>query len=131
MNKKKKLILLKFIKFVKEKLDINGFTIKISENREGFVTFAYYNPETKTVAVYVKGRALPDILRSYCHELQHFRDNLDGKITGNNPDIGIIKANNTIDPNDVENKANSVAGSLLKEFGYKLLNEEKIDIYEL
>ena len=131
MDKKKKIILLKFIKFVKEKLDIDGFTIKMSEDRTGFVTFAYYNPETKEVAVYIKDRALPDLLRSYCHELQHHRDNLRGKLTGNNPDIGKINDDNTIDADDVENKANSVAGSLLKSFAFSLKEKEGIDIYDL
>lgn len=132
LSKKKKYILLKALKFGKEKLGITKpFTLKLSENRKGFQTTAYYNPETGEIAIYVKDRAIPDICRSSLHELQHHKDNELGNVKGNEPNAGIIDNKGNIKADDLENKANSVAGSLLKQFAKKIKEEEKIDIYNL
>lgn len=51
----------------------------------------YYNPGEKVVVLYVNGRHLKDILRSYAHELIHHNQNLSGLMTpdkmgeGNDP----------------------------------------------
>jgi hypothetical protein len=40
---------------------------------------AYYDPEAKTVAIYITGRHPKDILRSLAHELVHHMQNLNGE----------------------------------------------------
>lgn len=41
-----------------------------------FIDTANYDPETKTITIFVTNRQLKDILRSYCHELAHHSQNL-------------------------------------------------------
>ena len=66
MTKQKKYILYKFLKFVEKELGITqSYSIKISNNHLEFKTTAYYDPDKKLIAVYVKGRAIIDIMRSY------------------------------------------------------------------
>ena len=122
MDKKNKYILLKCIKFAKDKLKVTTqFTLKPCETREELKTYAYYDPANHILAVYVKNRGLADICRSFIHELVHHKQNEEGRVEKKNQDIG----------GEIEDEANSKAGSIIKEFSYKLLNEEKIDIYEL
>ena len=129
MTKKEKYITLRCIKFAKEQLNINTpFRIKLSATREGFVTTGYFDPNTKLVAIYTKGRALPDICRTALHEMTHLKDDQDGKTKGKHPEQGKID-HNKVDPNDIENRANAIAGSLLKKFAFGLKDSEGIDIY--
>jgi len=126
MDKQRKIILYKFIKFVKDDLGIKTpFKIRLSVKREDFKTSAYYNDKEKLVAVYVKGRKLFDVCRSIAHELQHCKDHEIGLIKGNEPDIGDFN-----NPKDIENRANSMAGILVKKFGY-MMKEENIDFFDL
>ena len=54
-----------FIKFVVNELSItNPYKVVLSNDRSKFKTTAYYNPQTGELAVYKKGRALIDIMRS-------------------------------------------------------------------
>jgi hypothetical protein len=131
MNKKHKYILLKALKFGKEKLGCEApFTILLSSKRDKFKTTGYYDPEQHIIAAYTKDRAICDICRSMLHELVHHYDNVTGKVKGGEPDIGKFDHDN-IDPNDIENRANAIAGSMIKEFSYKLKDEEGIDIYDV
>lgn len=122
MTKNDKYAIYKFVNFVKQELGIvTPFSIRTSENRDGFKTYAYYNPKEKVVAVYIKNRSLPDILRSIAHELVHHFDHQTGLATKKqNPDIGVFNNDNqkTIAADDIENRANAIAGSLIKKFGY-------------
>ena len=43
---------------------------------------AYYEPESKTITVYITDRHPKDILRSFSHELVHHKQNCDGKLNG-------------------------------------------------
>jgi hypothetical protein len=131
MTKKEKYILLKCVKFAKEKLGVTTpFKLKLSEKREGFKTTGYYDSENHIVAAYTKNRAICDVCRTLSHEIVHHFDNSTGRINGNNPDIGKCDHDN-IDPEDVENRANALSGAIVKEFSYKLKDEEGIDIYNL
>jgi Zn-dependent peptidase ImmA (M78 family) len=124
MTTEEKYRLYKFIKFVQDELGITlPYKIKISNNRDGFKTYAYYNPEIQEVAVYVKNRALADVMRSIAHEIVHHFDHQTGKAQQKkkNPDVGLYydDSEKNIDPDDIENRANSIAGSLIKKFGYQ------------
>ena len=112
MDKKHKYILYTFIKFVEKELDIEDtFTFSMSSNRKGFKTYAYYDPQEKKVAVYIKNRGLADICRSVAHELVHHLQNQRGDLKNGEPvqDIG----------GNIEDEANAVAGQLIKKFGYQ------------
>lgn len=123
MDDNKKIIIYKFIKFVKEKLGITDtFNIRLSDHRDGFKTFAYYDPNNKVIAAYTKNRSLPDIMRSIAHELVHHYDHQTGlaQRNGKNPDVGVYNNDmeKSIVASDIENRANAIAGSLIKQFGY-------------
>ena len=122
MDKERKIILYKFIKFIKTELGITSkFKLKLSSKRENFKTFAYYDDSNKLVAIYEGKRALADILRSIAHEFVHMRQHEDGTIKGKIKDVG----------GPEENEANAKGGALIKQFGYDINEKEKIDIYSL
>jgi hypothetical protein len=45
---------------------------------------AYYDPMQKSVTLFVAGRHIKDVLRSYAHELIHHNQNLSGMFDNNN-----------------------------------------------
>lgn len=110
MTKNNKYVIYKFVDFVKKELGITlPFKIRTSEDRNGFKTFAYYNPADQVVAVYIKNRALPDIMRSIAHELVHHYDHQTGLAQKQtNPDVGVYNndSKKSIEADDIENRAN-------------------------
>jgi hypothetical protein len=114
-------IVKEFVAFVVNKHGIkNPYKIHLCHQRTpDFKTHAYYNPISGEISVCIKGRQTADILRSIAHELIHHKQNQDNRLQDreNIPDIG----------GEIEDEANSVAGRLIKEFGY---NNSKYDIYE-
>lgn len=111
MDKNSKYCVVKFIKFISDELNLNSpFKIKLSTTRdEDLKTYAYYNKETGLIKVYIKNRGLADVLRSIAHELIHHRQNQSNLLNVPHPDIG----------GQIEDEANSVAGQLVKKFGYR------------
>ena len=112
MTKQKKYILYKFLKFVEKELGITqSYSIKISNNHLEFKTTAYYDPDKKLIAVYVKGRAIIDIMRSFAHELVHCSQHQNGEVKPGEEvqDIG----------GKIEDDANAIAGQLIKKFTYE------------
>lgn len=120
MNKQKKLIIAKFVKYVLNQLGItNSFKVQLVSDRDAsFRTYAFYDPSTGVTKVYVKNRGLADILRSIAHEFIHHKQNQDNRLNTPHQDVG----------GDIEDEANSRAGSLVKQFGY---DNPKFKIYEL
>lgn len=115
LTDKQKGLLIEFIKFVKNELDLKKVPeIRIQSNRKELKTTASYNynlPE-KVVKVYGKGRMLVDIMRSVSHELAHHKQWEDGKLKVKPADIG----------SEEENEANAVAGIMIKKFALKTPN---------
>jgi Zn-dependent peptidase ImmA (M78 family) len=111
MDKTNKYALVKFIKFLQEELRLESpFKVKlVTERDEDLKTYAYYDPNNGFVKVYCKNRGLADVLRSVAHELIHHLQNQRGELNEPAPDIG----------GKIEDEANSVAGQLVKKFGYK------------
>ena len=65
----------------------NGYTIKpfpkikFQEEEQGiFGHTANYDPETRTVNLWIAGRHPKDVLRSLAHELIHHKQNLEGRL---------------------------------------------------
>lgn len=110
MDKLNKYAIVKFIKFVNDELNLNQpFKVKLVTQRDGDLkTYAYYNPQNGDVKVYCRDRGLADVLRSIAHELIHHHQNQMGKLEEPTQDIG----------GEIEDEANSVAGQLVKKFGY-------------
>ena len=119
MDKLAKYTIVKFLKFINDELNLNKpFKVKLAQNRdEDLRTYAYYNATNGDVKVYCKNRVLADVLRSIDHELIHHQQNQNGKIQGPTQDVG----------GEIEDEANSVAGQLVKKFGYA---NPELAIYE-
>jgi hypothetical protein len=115
-NKEK---LKEFIIFVKKELDLKTTPkIRFQTTRKDLNTTASYNymEEKKLIKIYVKNRALVDIMRSVAHEMTHHKQFEDGRLETKPPDIG----------HEIEDEANAKAGKFIKLFS-------KLDktIYEL
>lgn len=118
MDKLNKYTIVKFIKFVNDELFLNQpFKVKLVNQRgDDLRTYAYYDPSNGDVKVYCKNRGLADVLRSIAHELIHHQQNQNGKLQQPTQDVG----------GKIEDEANSVAGQLVKKFGY---GNPKLAIY--
>ena len=106
-NKKEKLE--KFVKFVKEELELNTCpTISIQNHRKNLKTTANYDytKENKVIKVCCKNRALIDVMRSIAHELVHHKQFEQGRLKTPPPDIG----------GEIEDEANAKAGQFIKLF---------------
>jgi hypothetical protein len=110
MDNINKYTIVKFLKFVNDELSLNQpFKVKLVTQRDGDLkTYAYYDPNNGLIKVYCKNRGMADVLRSIAHELIHHHQNQSGKLDQPTQDIG----------GEVEDEANSVAGQLVKKFGY-------------
>ena len=114
----KKAIVQKFMEFVIDNLGIDGEVNAILTNdKDGIRTTAVYNNSNSSVTVYIKNRAIVDILRSLAHEMVHHKQNQRGDLE-NNPTAGD-------DGSPEENEANAKAGELIRIFG-----RQNPEIYE-
>ena len=120
LNPKKFKVMGKFLKFCRNKLKItNDIQIFLMNKKNHLqITTGGYNPTDKCVYVIYEGRQIADILRTIAHELVHQKQDLQGKITGNTPDIGGV----------IEDTANAIAGRLVKMYVKKY---DARDIYSL
>ena len=101
-----------FVNFAKDYLGIDD-DIKVAlafTRTPDIKTSAYYDLDG-FVKVYVKDRAIIDVLRSICHELVHHKQNLDGRISDH--------INDGEDGSDIENEANAKAGEIIRKYGKK------------
>ena len=105
-----KVLMGKFIDFVSEYLEITTpVNIRLTNDREDITTTAYYDLFNYKICVYVKDRAIMDVMRSLAHEMVHHKQNEDGKLSGN--------AEDGSDGSPIENEANAVAGVIMRLFG--------------
>ena len=98
-----------FVNFCKKYLGIDD-VVKVElafERTPDLVTTAYYDLNG-LVKVYVKDRAIVDIMRSICHELVHHKQNLEGRIKNTKEDGG--------DGSEIENEANAKAGEIIRKY---------------
>jgi hypothetical protein len=109
-------IIEKFKSFVKQKLGIkNDIPVRFQNDKEEIKTTAVYqykdgeteNFDDTLIRVYVKDRALVDVLRSLAHEMVHHSQNEKKKLKGKITNVG----------GTIENEANIKAADLVKEFG--------------
>lgn len=101
-----------FVRFVGNKLEYGDELPKIilsddEKEAESMHSFGKFTPELKEIRVVIANRNLADILRTLAHELVHYKQNFDGKLTP--------ESNETGSPD--ENEANALAGVLMREYG--------------
>jgi hypothetical protein len=114
----KKAIIQKFMDFVVDNLGIEGKVNLILTTEKGDIrTTALYDYTKALIKIYIKNRAIVDILRSIAHEMVHHKQNQRGDLK-NNPHAGD-------DGSPEENEANAKAGELIRIFG-----KQNPEIYE-
>jgi len=100
----------KFIDFVTSYLDITTpLQIKLTKDRGDIVTTAYYDTQNFITVIYIKDRAIMDVMRSLAHEMVHHHQNEIGTLTGT--------AEDGADGSAIENEANAKAGEIIRIFG--------------
>jgi hypothetical protein len=126
-----------FYPFAKEKL---GFTepVKVRyitkdiENSEDLLgKTAYYNPERKSVTLYVLNRHPKDILRSFAHELTHHAQHCRGDFDGQevSTEEGYAQTNPIL--RKAEEEAYMLGGMLPRDFTDKLKQEGKGELISI
>jgi Zn-dependent peptidase ImmA (M78 family) len=100
----------KFIIFCRDYLELTvPFNVHLTNDREDITTSAYYDIQRHYICVYIKDRAIMDVMRSVAHELVHHCQNQNGQLTGN--------AEEGADGSPIENEANAKAGEIMRVFG--------------
>lgn len=106
----KKTIIDKFIRFVVDNLSLEiPFKVILTKDKKDITTTAVYYPDDSLIKIYIKNRALVDILKSIGHEMVHHKQKQLGELK-NNPNAGN-------DGSPQENEANAKAGELIRIFG--------------
>jgi hypothetical protein len=114
----KKAIVQKFMDFVIDHLGIDGkVNVVLTNHKNDIKTTAYYDYTKPLIKIYIKNRAIVDILRSIAHEMVHHMQMQRGELK-NNPNAGD-------DGSPQENEANAKAGELIRIFG-----RQNPEIYE-
>lgn len=109
-----------FLKFCRDNLKITNDirVFLLTKKNKLSITTGGYNPSDKCVYIIFEGRQIADILRTIAHELVHQKQDLQGKIKGDIPDIGGV----------IEDTANAIAGRLVKMY---VKEKNCKDIYSL
>ena len=109
LNDDKKDKLNRFVKFVKDQLELDTVpVISIQNHRKNLKTTANYDytKDEKIIKVCMKNRALVDVMRSIAHEMVHHKQFEQGRLKVQPPDIG----------GEIEDEANAKAGQYIKMF---------------
>jgi len=78
-----------------------------AENR----SFGGYSPGLKEIRVNTAGRHVADIYRTLAHELVHYKQDVEGRLSADN----VAEAGKT--GSEFENEANTLAGVILRNYG--------------
>lgn len=99
-----------FLKFARQDLRLSSLPklIIIQEpiSNKTSNSFAAYSPDKKEIMLYIKDRHILDILRSLCHEMVHYRQDLNDELEADSGKTGSPQ----------ENEANSVAGQVMRKY---------------
>lgn len=108
-----KAIIKKFVDFVHKKLDLDGPVpnVQFSEDEDEAVSKHHtgsYDIHKNTIWVYIKDRALVDILRTLCHEIVHAKQD----------ELHLLRHHDKAGSKH-EVQADAIAGTLIKLFGQR------------
>lgn len=100
-----------FVNFAKNFLGIkDDIKVELSFKRTpDLTTTAYYDVENPLIKVYIKDRAIVDVIRSIAHELVHHKQNIEKRLTDTTKDGA--------DGSEIENEANAIAGIIIRKYG--------------
>ena len=80
---------------------------------------AYYEPAEKKLVLYVTGRHPKDVLRSFCHEMIHHMQNLEGRL----PFITTTNTQEDSALNEIEKEAHFLGSMIMREWEDSVKNE--------
>ena len=98
-----------FIKFACEELGLEEYpTIDVVNEVPGDagLTFGAYHPQSNTIYLVAKGRHPKDVFRTLAHELVHYKQRQENRITPESGETG----------SDEENEANAQAGVVMRNY---------------
>lgn len=104
---------------------IPDVTLKHDEENAAnlFGKTAYYQPDTQQIALYVTGRHPKDVLRSFCHELIHHIQNIEGRLpaftTQNTQEDDVLR--------EIEQEAHMGGSMLFREWEDRCKMSETVD----
>ena len=125
-----------FYPFAKTKLDlkepvkIKYITNDTKNSEDPFGKTAYYNPEEKSITLFILSRHPKDILRSFAHELTHHAQHCRGEFEGQevSTEDGYAQKNPVLRKAEQEAYASSM---LVRDWTDGLKPEEKEEIMKL
>ena len=101
--------------------------IKTREDQENaanvFGRTAYYDPTKKEVVLYVTGRHPKDVLRSFCHEMIHHMQNLEGRL----PAFTTTNTQEDSALNEIEKEAHYLGSMTMREWEDSVKNQGGLD----
>jgi 5'(3')-deoxyribonucleotidase len=101
------------LKICKEELDFDKLPrinwVSDSSYGTKFHSFGSFQPDAGIVTVSITGRHIIDMMRTLAHELVHYKQMLDGRLTPNAGETG----------SPIENEANAMAGVIMRKFDHK------------
>ena len=84
---------------------------------------ASYDPDKKEVVLYVTGRHPKDVLRSFCHEMIHHMQNLEGRL----PMITTTNTQEDAALNDIEKEAHFKGSMTMREYEDSIKNQDTLE----
>ena len=113
-----KKLIAKYVQYCVQQLELNDTPIKIrllGANPNEPITTGCYEPSTKTISSIAGGRHMIDYCRTIAHELAHMKQDVDGRITGKQEEIG----------GEIEDEANVLSGRYTKHFIKNILTDDE------
>jgi hypothetical protein len=113
-----KKLIAKYVQYCVQQLELNDTPIKIrllGANPNEPITTGCYEPSTKTISSIAGGRHMIDYCRTIAHELAHMKQDVDGRITGKQEEIG----------GEIEDEANVLSGRYTKHFIKNILSDDE------
>jgi hypothetical protein len=111
-------LIAKYVKYAVEQLGLDDTPITIrllGPNPSEPITTGAYSPKDKTVSSIAGGRHLVDYCRTIAHELAHMKQDVDGRISGPQQEIG----------GEIEDEANILSGRYTKHFIKNILTDDE------
>ncbi len=117
LDEHKLALLVKFLKYCTDQLQLHGKPIKIrllGKAPNEPITTGAYQPSNKTISVIIADRHLVDYCRTIAHELTHMKQDYTGQLNQPHQEIG----------GDIEDEANYMSGRFVKHFIKNILTKE-------
>jgi len=84
---------------------------------------ASYDPDKKEVVLYVTGRHPKDVMRSFCHEMIHHMQNLEGRL----PMITTTNTQEDSALNEIEKEAHFLGSMTMREYEDSIKNQDTLE----